>query len=274
MKSLFHRRPHENPILTLRSGSGAWRRLLSRTLSALPPAAAPVVATIGGGLAMLVVAAMLVGGDGDDPAPGVELAAAGPVEDRARQAAPAATIETRPTTDPTGGHAGAPTPSGSQNIDPPGAAAGRSAEPSVPSPIQGRSESTVPDEQRTAAIPPALPGGNRLGASTVPVAETEEEILALEAIQRSEVEQDVGQPSGERTAAIAEQPATEDLAAGLLPAKTTRYVNLRAAPDDDGAVLEVVPALASIEAQGDCNWCAVSYEGRRGYIYKTFISYD
>lgn len=267
MKSLFQRRPHEKPILTPRSTNGVWRRLLSRTLSALPPAAAPVIATIGGGMAMLVVAAMLVGGKPDDPAPVDDLAAAGAAE----APPPAADMTTEPAADEPRDRAMAEAP----RVDaPPRAMADRGIAPSDAPRTHTRFEAPAPDEQRTAAIPPALPGASRPGTSAVPVAETEEEILALEAIQRSEVEQDVGQPSGERTAAIAEQPATEDLAAGLLPAKTTRYVNLRAAPDDDGAVIEVVPALASIEAEGDCNWCAVSYEGRRGYIYKTFISYD
>lgn len=264
MKSLFRRRPHEKPILTPRSAAGLWRRLLSRRLAALPPATAPVVATIVGGVSMLVVAAMLVGGGRDNPPADADLAAAaGPVEDQSQEAAPAATPEAGPAADATEESAGVP--SGSRNVDPaPRATADRDEEqPAAPSPAP------TPDGQRTAAIPPALPGGSRMGASTVPVAETEEEILALEAIQRGEVEQDVGQPSDERTAAIEEEPA-----ARLLPARTTQYVNLRAAPDDDSEVIEVVPALASIEAEGGCNWCAVSHEGRRGYIYKTFISYE
>ena len=102
--------------------------------------------------------------------------------------------------------------------------------------------------------------------SQVAVAETVEELLALEAIQEREVEADLGTPSEEITAAI--DPVSKTAA------KATTWVNLRAGPSDDAEVLMVVPGLAPIEAESGCNWCAVSYDGREGYIYKNFISYE
>jgi hypothetical protein len=62
------------------------------------------------------------------------------------------------------------------------------------------------------------------------------------------------------------------VASNLSPAKATQYVNMRAGPDDDATVLTVVPANASIEAEDDCRWCEVSYEGKTGYIYRSFIA--
>jgi hypothetical protein len=104
--------------------------------------------------------------------------------------------------------------------------------------------------------------------AVVAVAETAEEILALEEIQRREVEADLARPSMEMTAAIQAGASTK------VAAKATRWVNLRSGPSDDAEVLLVVPGLASIKAESGCNWCAVTYDGREGYIYKNFISYE
>ena len=57
-------------------------------------------------------------------------------------------------------------------------------------------------------------------------------------------------------------------------ARVNRHVNLRAGPSDEARVLLVVPADAGIQAARNCNWCEVVYEGRRGFIYKTFIDRD
>lgn len=58
----------------------------------------------------------------------------------------------------------------------------------------------------------------------------------------------------------------------LSPAKANQYVNMRAAPEDGAAVLAVVPANATIEAETDCRWCEVSYKGQKGYIFQSFIT--
>jgi uncharacterized protein YraI len=101
----------------------------------------------------------------------------------------------------------------------------------------------------------------------VAVAETTEELLALEAIQRREVEADLAETSTETTAAIRPDPGPR------VAATATTWVNLRAGPSDDAEVLTVVPGDAEIQAEAGCNWCAVTYEGRDGYIYKNFIDY-
>ena len=38
-------------------------------------------------------------------------------------------------------------------------------------------------------------------------------------------------------------------------------------------VVTVVPASAQIEAEANCGWCEISYQGRTGFIYKSFINY-
>lgn len=58
----------------------------------------------------------------------------------------------------------------------------------------------------------------------------------------------------------------------LKPGRAAKWVNLRAGPDNDAAVLAVVPYDAAILTQPDCpHWCAVVYDGRQGYIYKSFV---
>ena len=268
IRSLFQRRPRQKPILAPRAATSAWRRHLSACVATLPPSAIPIAATIAGGVAVLLVAAMVVGGnDAGDGVPGKQLAAVEPAADTARDLAPEADAAALPADDiasasPDRAEAGAGDQTPDAANEPRAGAADAAGE-------EAAAAEPAPDQQRTAAIPPAMPGASQMKGPVVPVAETEDEILALEAIQRSEVEEDVGPPSDEWTAAIPQEPAPS-----LVPATTTQYVNLRAAPDDDGEVLEVVPALASIEAEGECNWCAVTYEGRQGYIYKTFISYE
>lgn len=123
---------------------------------------------------------------------------------------------------------------------------------------------TLTDADKASVLAPSPSSDDN--APVVAVAETVEEVLALEEIQQREVEADLAEPSEETTAAV---PAVSKAAA-----KATAWVNLRAGPSDDAEVLMVVPALADIEAESGCNWCAVSYDGREGFIYKTFISYE
>lgn len=144
-------------------------------------------------------------------------------------------------------------------------------EPPAPRPADAGADAVTtfqrvqPTETEIASV---LATASETGAndSTVAVAETAEELLLLEAIQQREVEADLAEPSRETTAAV---PRVSKVVA-----TATAWVNLRTGPSDDAEVLMVVPALADIEAEAGCNWCAVTYDGRTGYIYKTFISYE
>ena len=100
----------------------------------------------------------------------------------------------------------------------------------------------------------------------VEVAETEAEVVALES-ELSELGAAYFEVA-ETPESLAAQPVTD----GLVPRRTNRYVNMRAAPDNDGRVLRVVPANADIFADPSCtHWCEVAYEGQRGFIYTSFI---
>lgn len=227
----------------------------------LPPAAAPLAVTLGGGLVLLVVLGTFLGRQADAPPPDTAEVAAAAAETPEQRPRPAGA--------PSGREADAA-------ASPP--SSGSSAAPAGPAPARSdaaapRERPARPDPGRTASIPRAMIGADA-ARPPVPVAETEEELLALEAIQSREVEADLSQPSQgsqpsqEATAAIAAPPA-----APRRQAVTTRYVNMRAGPGDDADVMLVVPALAEIEAEEGCDWCAVTYDGRAGFIYRTFISY-
>ncbi len=72
--------------------------------------------------------------------------------------------------------------------------------------------------------------------------------------------------------------ATGDVASLVKPdAKPThvgrvkKHVNLRSGPADEAKVLTVVPAKASVNVLSCKGWCEVEYQGKRGWIYKSFI---
>lgn len=244
MKSLFQRHRSPKPFLAPFVAAGRFSRLSRAALTRMPAAAAPVAVTVVGGVALVAVLGLLLGREAPPPEPA---SAATPVA--AAQPAPDAEIEKAAVT-----AAAPPEPEEPARI----------AADLLSAPVLEPENN--PDPARTSSIPPAMPGAGVL-VPPVPIAETEAEIAELEAVQRREVEEDVGAPSPEETASVrADTPP-------MRPATATKYVNMRSGPSDNAEVLEVVPALAEIEAEAGCNWCAVSYEGRTGYIYKSFISY-
>lgn len=133
-------------------------------------------------------------------------------------------------------------------------------------------------------------------ANDVPVADTEDQVVALEA-RMERVSAYFVQPDGSAvvsayasdqagsasasaarrevaTAVVkpAAQPAPAK-ATGLQDAVTTKWVNMHAGPDNDAQVVTVVPANASIKAPASCKfWCEVEFKGQHGYIYKDFVA--
>lgn len=240
------------PLLAPLGRPAGWKARTREALDRLPPAAAPIAVTLAGGVAIVVVLASIFAGS--------------PTANREAAPMPVAAGETTVT-------AANPDslpeeqPASATAIETPTVTAADLRAMTLPAidPAPPAIDAVSPDE-RTASIPPAMPGGAFL--PVVPVAETQAEIEALEAIQREEVAEDIGTPSMEETASV--PPADS----ARVSATTTKWVNMRTGPSDDAEVIEVVPALATVSAQAGCDWCAVSYEGREGYIYKTFLSYE
>lgn len=130
-------------------------------------------------------------------------------------------------------------------------------EPIAPAP-QAAADAVVPDPDPTAAIPPALPA----------------EITAFAPRPRpaGPGERPARNDDGDAPTAAA-QPGPARNGAAMRAATVRQAVNLRAAPDKNGQVVMVVPASAQIEAEANCGWCEISYQGRTGFIYKSFINY-
>ncbi|MBO6903117.1 MAG: SH3 domain-containing protein [Rhizobiaceae bacterium] len=146
--------------------------------------------------------------------------------------------------------------------------AGQASQPDRREPVAEDALATFRPPAPNVAENSAMPAdGNGGGESVVAVAETVEELLVLEEIQRREVEADLARRSSEITAAV--QPESDPKVSAI----ATNWVNMRTGPSDDADVLMVVPGGANIQAETGCSWCAVSYDGRDGYIYKSFISY-
>lgn len=243
MKSPFRRAERHQPFLAPLGARKGLARFSPAWLTDLPPAAAPIAVTVLGGVALVVALGVFMGG-GNDPSP--EPSATAAIEAPADAAAIPAPPEPA---------SAAPAPAA------PRVETAQLLPEMPPDADDAAAADLEPDPGRTASILAGV-GAGAASVPSVPVAETEEEIAALERIQREEVEADVGAPSPEETAST-----------GMRRATATRYVNMRAGPDDDAAVLAVVPTSAEIEAEDDCNWCAVRYEGQSGYIYRSFIRY-
>lgn len=200
----------------------------------LPSALAPIAFTIVGGLALVVVIASLLHT--------ADIEAQAPAQQE-----PAATIAQTAAVQP-------PPPPAQE----PAAAAEATISDEVVT-VQA-----APDPAATGSILSAIPTGNALLPS-VEVAETEAEIAALESNQRARGHDASDSAAGQTAIGTADN---------LRNATTTGHVNMRSGPSDEAEVLAVVPARTRIQAEADCNWCATVYEGRSGYVYKSFLSYE
>lgn len=263
VESPFNFRSNQKPFLAPLGARRRFPRPSREMLDKLPPAAAPIAVTVLGGIALILLLGTFLSREaGVGPA---DRAAVTTQEEVVPQEVAVAATPVRvdePSAAAEEGPAETPEPAFAT-----GDAASPDAEDLAASPPLDQS-AVEPDHNRTSSILSAAPHAG-VFEPAVPVAETDDEIAALEAIQRREVEEDIGPPSEDQTASIG-QPAASPKAR----ATTTRYVNMRSGPSDEAEIILVVPALVEVEAETDCNWCAVAYEGRNGYIYKTFLSYD
>lgn len=114
-----------------------------------------------------------------------------------------------------------------------------------------------PDPDPTAAIQPALPAEISALVPAPRPAPPAVQAVAVEA--RASAGNDAGNAAASAT--------------GLRSAVVNQAVNMRAAPNKGGQVVMVVPGGAAIDAETDCGWCEIRYQGRTGFIYKSFVNY-
>lgn len=134
----------------------------------------------------------------------------------------------------------------------------------------------------TALAKSAAPGDAAAAASGA-VAKTE--ILppdALEPLALLPEEQPLAAPKPqpaprdeeEKVAAVAKptKSETEPSDGAGAKRKIRSSVNLRARPADGSKVLGTIPGGASVQVAANCqHWCAVTYQGKQGFVYKRFI---
>jgi hypothetical protein len=106
------------------------------------------------------------------------------------------------------------------------------------------------------------------GLSTPPASSTAPELAAIAPQER---QPDIAEPP-EDAAAI---PKQEDKPAEgpALGAMTVRSaVNMRKGPDNDAAVVGVVPAGRRVDVIECKMWCRIAFNGRSGWVFKSFLS--
>jgi hypothetical protein len=119
------------------------------------------------------------------------------------------------------------------------------------------------------ALSEASTPGERTGedASDRLLEEVEE---AIEQVSQDPLDEDMANPDEVPASDAVAKPATKPVAAARTGLVKTD-VNMRAGPDNGAAVIMVVPRNRNVEVIGCDYWCEVVYEGRRGYIYKSFV---
>jgi hypothetical protein len=122
---------------------------------------------------------------------------------------------------------------------------------------------------------PPAPGGPSEDAASGPLVEEIEEAIedAADEVAEDTPDEAVAAPAAdvEETAPEAiEEPAPERVAVARTATVRTD-VNMRAGPDNGAAVIMVVRRNRNVELIGCDYWCEVVYEGRRGFIYKSFV---
>jgi uncharacterized protein YgiM (DUF1202 family) len=113
-----------------------------------------------------------------------------------------------------------------------------------PAPTEDGAEAS--DENQTAAIPPvAIVPPAKPGAKAKPAPEPEAEANDLPGVS--------GKSAGKSV-------------------QIGRAVNMRSSPRSGSKVIRVLPKGANVGLVGCNGWCEVTYEGSRGFIYRSFLS--
>jgi SH3-like domain-containing protein len=84
-------------------------------------------------------------------------------------------------------------------------------------------------------------------------------------------------PRDANPAVAAIDRAAEPAPANVLKSGNARVksgVNMRARPASGAKVLVTVPRGTTLQVEANCrHWCAATYKGQSGFIYKSFLSF-
>lgn len=127
--------------------------------------------------------------------------------------------------------------------------------------IKRRLESAYADDTERA-LPAGAAAMAELGAGGAPLALlSAAETAPVESLARAVKAQDDEQDEPQRQVAAGRTVSVNDA------------VNMRAAPRSGSRVILVVPDGAKVSMAAGCkDWCRISYNGRTGYVYRSFVA--
>ncbi|WP_287263449.1 SH3 domain-containing protein, partial [Mesorhizobium sp.] len=73
------------------------------------------------------------------------------------------------------------------------------------------------------------------------------------------------QKDGTQAKVEAKQPSAADTG------RILRGVTMRTGPKNSAAAIVTIPAKTSVQVMGCKKWCQIVYNGKRGWIYKSFV---
>lgn len=109
---------------------------------------------------------------------------------------------------------------------------------------------------------PAIPGAEKV------IARDPTETAAL-ALTETNAKTDPAETAAVKAIEAETKPA--EASQGGKAAVIKRSVNMRAKPQKGGAVLGVIPAKTSVELVSCTQWCEIVFNGKRGYVYKSYV---
>lgn len=134
----------------------------------------------------------------------------------------------------------------------------------------------------------ALQAVNAQAGSALPAETSNAQIAAFAAANRAEVNGDApAGPDTAQTAAVptpkpakpaakaakADQPQTASVADGAgTQGHILRGVTLRSGPKKGAAAIGTVPAKTAVQIFTCNQWCEITYNGKRGWVYKSFVA--
>jgi hypothetical protein len=152
--------------------------------------------------------------------------------------------------------------------EPPAQAAAATADPDALAPLDPRwARPAAPTPEAAASVAATIPPvGAPIDAAaddTDPTDGTETAAIAPEETALARAKQDSG------------AGATDDPMSLVTKARPTQIhtaANMRSRPKSGSGIIMVVPQSATVQLVGCKVWCEIVYKGKRGYVYKDFLS--
>lgn len=107
-------------------------------------------------------------------------------------------------------------------------------------------------------------GGDKI---PIPTAKPTDDPVVTAAIAGSAVNRPIPVPSDPAVGSSDEDAKPK----AARQAKVRTAVNMRSRPADEGSVITVVPANATVGIVGCKSWCEIVFKNRRGFVYKGFV---